>query len=244
MRIAHLSDLHLRHHLRGSSALPQRLSRRVPELLAAAVHRMQAQRLDLLVLTGDVLDYPLELAGDDDTRVRGRRDLRLVADTLAQAEVPLVVIPGNHDHGQLVSDVFSHTMLDRAIAGHRVVCFCDREGDGHVPTRVGRERDRFVAVLAAKDSLPQVHVQHYLVYPERNETYPHTYARADELVDSIVGSGNVRLVLSGHYHEGACPHKIGPVTFSTVPAFCEYPHRYWVYDLAVGDSCIEVVVGG
>lgn len=65
MRIAHISDLHMRYHLPGTSALTLRQSRRVPELLTVALHSIRAQSPDLLVLSGDLLDYPLDRLEDE-----------------------------------------------------------------------------------------------------------------------------------------------------------------------------------
>jgi len=235
MRIAHLSDLHLRHHLPGTSALPQRASRRVPELLAKAARRLHSERPDVLVLTGDLLDYPLDLLQDEHTRMQGEQDLRLVDDLLAEVGCPVVVIPGNHDHEELVQRVFAHSQRDRLIAGHRIVCFCDREGEGHVPHRIGQELLRFRRATSDATSASQVHVQHYLVWPKRNQSYPHTYAEAEKLVEAIAGSGIVRLVLSGHYHQGIRPFRVGETVFAAAPAFCEAPHSLWTYDLATAD---------
>jgi hypothetical protein len=53
--------------------------------------------------------------------------------------------------------------------------------------------------------------------------------------EEIIASGNVRLVLSGHYHPGVPPLADKGVTFVTAPAFAEPPHRFWTYDLSGGD---------
>ena len=68
MRIAHISDLHMRYHPPGTSALTSRQSRRVPELLMVALHSIRAQSPDLLVLSGDLLDYPLDRLEDEQTQ--------------------------------------------------------------------------------------------------------------------------------------------------------------------------------
>ncbi|NOZ29765.1 MAG: hypothetical protein GXP39_17190 [Chloroflexi bacterium] len=231
MRIAHISDLHLRHHLPGTSDLPQRRCRAVPELFAQAVRRMREERPDLLIVTGDLLDYPLDALDDPEMQARGERDLHLIAGLLDQVGCPYVVVYGNHDHPDLVRRVFDPLCADHVFGGYRLLCFHDKEAADHFPERRERERDRFIRALCDADSPSQIHIQHYLVWPERNEGYPHTYRDAEELHDQIVKSGLVRLVLSGHYHPGIPPFQEGPTYFSVVPAFAEAPHPYRVYDL-------------
>jgi hypothetical protein len=104
-----------------------------------------------------------------------------------------------------------------------------------VPHRQGRERERFEQVLADPTSPPQIHLQHYLIWPPYRDGYPYAYADAEVLAEEIVGQrlgvGNVRLVLSGHYHEGVPPLRRGDTWFAAAPAFCEHPYSFWVYDL-------------
>jgi Icc protein len=233
-RIVHISDLHLRHHLPGAASIPTRLSREMPELFAQAIERIAALSPDLLVLTGDLLDYPLDALADVETQSQARLDLALIADLLDELTCPLAVVYGNHDHPALFHEFFGHLPADRIAAGHRVVSFLDDEGEGNVPLRTGSERRRFTDVLADEASPPQIHVQHYVVWPERNEGYPHTYGDGAEMRDAIIAGGVVRLVLSGHYHRGVAPLFDKGVTFVTVPAFCEFPHPFWVYDLSAG----------
>ena len=62
-------------------------------------------------------------------------------------------------------------------------------------------------------------------------SYPHTYGDGEWMRDMIVGSGNVRLVLSGHYHRGVPLFRVKDTFFATVPSFCEAPHPFWIYEL-------------
>lgn len=234
MRIAHLSDLHLRDQLPGASPLAQRQSRKVLALLEQAVKRLRSLRPDILVVTGDVLDYPLDALHNAEMLERGRLDVALVARVLAQLDCPNLVIAGNHDHEGLIEAAFGRCgRID--IEGYRLLSFWDHEDAAHAPHRSGTERERFEAALSGGEGLRQVHVQHFLVWPERNEGYPHTYVDGDVLAAQIIQSVAVRLVLSGHYHEGTPPQVLGKTCFATVPAFCEAPHAMWVYDLDVDD---------
>lgn len=192
---------------------------------------MRALSPDVVVCSGDLLDYPAGEEEDPCTRELARRDLATVAEALGAVGRAYLVIPGNHDHPDLTWEAFPDAPRDVVIGGLRFLVFDDREGVSHVPHRTGAERRRLDGALADARSAPQVHVQHYLVWPERNEGYPHTYADGEELTEMIVRSGIVRLVLSGHYHPGLEPERVGDTWFATAPAFCEAPHRFWVYDL-------------
>lgn len=231
MRIVHLTDLHLRHHLPGTSSIPERRSRTTLRLLERAITRIEAQQPDLLAVTGDLLDYPLEYRADPRFRELALSDLILMRQLLAQISCLSIVMPGNHDLDELCHQVFPPTP-ERVIAGYRVLTFQDRQGQGYVPYRTGDERERFASVLEDDNPLPQVHLQHYVVWPPLNDNYPYSYADAEALQKQIVRSGRVRLVLSGHYHKGVPPLAVDDTWFAVTPAFCERPYHYWVYELS------------
>lgn len=249
MRIAHISDLHLRHHLPGTAEIPTRLSRQMPGYFAQALDQIQRYTPDLLVLSGDLLDFPFEGMDDPLLQSAGLADLRLIAGLLAPLRIPQVVVPGNHDHPALVEHLFPAGDGEITVGGYRILAFRDHEGPHHVPQRTGSERQRFFSALADRDSLPQVQVQHYVVWPERNAEYPHTYGEGAAMREAIIASGSVRLVLSGHYHAGVPLFADKGVYFATVPAFAEAPHPFAIYDLddaPDGDSvtCRTYRLGG
>ena len=232
MRIGHISDFHLRHNLPGTSAVPTRQSRQMPELIARAVECLRGEDLDWVAVTGDLVDHPFEDMHSPDNLARGAADLELVRDLLQPLECPVVVLYGNHVPPLLFRRVFPvlHEALE--LGDHRVFCFYDEEGIGHVPERVGAELERFAEALADGDMRPQIHLQHYLVYPEKNEGYPHTYGSAERLQTALEECGRVRLLLSGHYHGGVLPQVLGGVHYAVAPAFCEAPHEFRIYELA------------
>lgn len=240
MKIAHLSDIHLRHHLPGTAAVPERQSREMPERLAAAVQAIAADQPDLLVISGDLLDYPLNAINDADAIQQGEKDLRLVAEILEGTGTPISLVHGNHDHPMLVRTVFNQLPMTRALAGHRVICFFDDEDIDNVPRRLGPSRQHFLDALADESSPPQIHVQHYVIWPRLNKDYPYTYQQGAWMRDLIADSGRVRLVLSGHYHKGVPLFQLGQTYFATVPAFSDPPHPYWLYEIGDrGVTCIE-----
>ncbi|PJB64010.1 MAG: hypothetical protein CO095_15360 [Armatimonadetes bacterium CG_4_9_14_3_um_filter_58_7] len=232
MRIAHISDLHLRHHLPGTAIVPERQSRLVPALFAQAVDRIAAEKPDAFVLTGNILDYPLHLLLDPETQALAEKDLLLVAEILRGLPCPVFVVHGNHDHPQLVRKTFGDRHDEASLGEFRFLCFNDDEADDHFPERQFRERDRFHTALSDRDPAPQIHIQHYLTWPERNEGYPHTYRDASTMMEALAASGRVRLVLSGHYHRGSPVSAVEGVHYATAPAFCEPPHAHCIHDIS------------
>jgi 3',5'-cyclic-AMP phosphodiesterase len=230
MRIAHISDLHLRHHLQGTSAVPTRLSRQMVELYPRALDRIVSAAPDLIVVSGDLVDHPFEEMDRADHLAAGEQDLRWHAQILTGLGMPVVVLPGNHDHLPLYHQVFDQE-TDLDVKGTRILSFADVEGDDNVPRRTNGERARFEACLVDDDPRPQIHLQHYLVYPRRDEGYPHTYEDGEQMRQAMTESGRVRLCLSGHYHLGHEPECVDGIWFAVAPAFCEAPHAWRVYDL-------------
>ena len=231
MRIAHISDLHLRHHLPGSAAVPDRLSRAMPARFAQALAQIKQLAPDLLIISGDLVDHPFEGFDNPPTLAQGQQDLALIAALLTDLPFPLAMVHGNHDHPRLFDAVFGNLSNDQIVGGYRVLTFRDDEGANHVPERVGQEQARFQAALADSASLPQIHIQHYVVWPERNDEYPHTYGAGDAMRQAIIAAGNVRLVLSGHYHIGVPPFVDGGVWFVTARGFTTAPHPFHLYEL-------------
>jgi Icc protein len=230
VRILHVSDLHLRQHLPGSSAVRGRDSRRMPEILDQVVHTGIRLGADLGVLSGDLVDVPSGTAPDSAEGESAQRDLDIVVSVLGRTPFPWLVVPGNHDLEEQVLAAFA-PQRDLRLGGYRAVAFVDQEEEGHVPRRVGRERALFECMLGTTGSCPQIHVQHYVLQPRLDASYPHTYQDGEALAEAVVSSGRVALVLSGHYHPGVPPFRLGDTWFSTAPALCEFPHTAMLYDL-------------
>jgi D-glycero-D-manno-heptose 1,7-bisphosphate phosphatase len=243
LRIGQITDLHLRHHQPSSSDDLKRRSRDMVELLPLALERFKQEQIDFLVVTGDLLDVPSDIASVHDYypnpydgwELHVREDYHLIKRLLDASEIPYAVLPGNHDSDRILHDVFASqpTVLDLE-HGFKIVSFYDREWAAHVPRRVDRERRLMETVLADKSKLPQIHLQHYVIHPDCTARYPHNYYEALELKQKIVDSGRVLLSLSGHYHAGSELIKIGETYFSTSPAFAEFPHPVRIYDIVEG----------
>jgi 3',5'-cyclic-AMP phosphodiesterase len=255
LRIGHISDLHLRQHLSGTSAVAARRSRDMPGLLVEALRALRGAEVDVVVITGDLIDHPHEPQDTVQNLRDGELDLLLVAEALAQLPCPWAVLPGNHDHPELFQRVFGSQPREIEVQGTRIISFFDwdrplptaLEADNvpvNVPRRVGAERRCFADVLADTDPRPQVHLQHYVITPRRDEGWPHTYVDGEMLRDSLAADHRVRLCLSGHYHPGVDPFHYGESGvgswFHVAPAFCQAPHPYLVHELA-HDGSLETI---
>ena len=243
MRLAQITDLHARDHLAGSAANTDRESRRMGELLRRAIARCRAEGADALAVTGDLLDVPLwlyqpmrgfELDAPAWWRDAAIADYRMLKRILDDGGLPYLVVPGNHDIAAWMHEVFdsSPAANELTINGLRLMTFVDHEDAGHVPRRYHPTRHRWLDALGdAGNDTPQVHLQHYVVTPDCNARYPHTYADAASLLQRNAASGRVRLSLSGHYHAGTGLLAHGGVSYATCPAFCEPPFPFRLYDV-------------
>jgi histidinol-phosphate phosphatase family protein len=238
LTIAQITDLHLRRNLPGLPVSFRRRGRDVPEVLPRALALAKESGADLVALTGDLVDVPpVIVSGDDYYDVPRQRwldaavaDYGLLKEMLDASGIRYTVLPGNHDHEPSFWQVFAREPRWFDLAqGYRVVRFFDREAELHVPRRLGRERELLEAMLTDPTSLPQIHLQHYVITPQLEGDWPYNYLEAKHLRGQLVGSGKVRLALSGHYHPGADLLCEDGTYFSTGPAFTLAPFRMSLY---------------
>lgn len=239
VRIAHITDIHARHHIPGQASIPVRRSRAGRDLLERALSDARKRQADVVVLTGDVLDVPQWFTSDGDNQGncvldrQVREDYRMVRTLLDECGLPWISLPGNHDSYRLHAEELSRGPYVRDIGGLRFVSFWDSESEGNVPRRILTERLRFESALVDPSRRPQVHLQHFVIQPRLDSGYPHTYQEGEFLYERLVESHKVALVLSGHYHAGVPTSREGRTTFSVTPALAEYPHPYRIFDVAM-----------
>ena len=203
----------------------------MPALLRLALDQIAAHRPDLLAVTGDLVDFPFYAMDDPGALAQGRRDLQLIRAILDQAPCPVAYLYGNHDHPASFRDVFADQALDRTAGDYRLLTFLDGEVRDNTAERLGESLTLFEAALADTDPRPQIHLQHYMVFPERDQGYPHSYREATALHEACAASGKVHLSLSGHFHRGENLQQHDGVHYATARAFCEAPHPFRVYEL-------------
>lgn len=238
VKIAHITDLHMRKQLPGCAAETQRLSRKMPELFERALEYLVREKPDMLALTGDILDFPEHARHDRRYLCWAEQDMQYIAERLDTLPFPCAVLPGNHDPMQSFKNVFGRLPDDVVWGGYRVVSFFDEEHDFHIPRRILGERQKLNRVLSDGSPVPQVHLQHYIIWPELDKSYPLNYREAEHLQAQLSADGRVRLVLSGHYHTGVPLQKCNKTWYATAPAFAEKPHQYCLYTIS-GDTVTE-----
>ena len=248
VRLLHFTDMHLRDSQVGTAKQPERLSRNMPAALDQLAGRLKEFTPDILIMSGDLLDVPDEvIAGGppvDQTHENWmedtRADYQLIRDWFDATDIPYVVVPGNHDHEKLFTQIFEPPPEPRDIAGLRFFCFWDELDDGKSPIRTGARTALFnEAISNPEHDCSQIHVQHYMIDPPvfaKNKRYE--YETALEMKDALESSDRVRAVLSGHYHPGSMVTTDG-VLHSLPPAFCEAPHAFRIYGVA-DDGSITV----
>jgi D-glycero-D-manno-heptose 1,7-bisphosphate phosphatase len=203
----------------------------MPDLLGRAVEAIGAASPDLVAVTGDLIDHPFYGMRDDTRIAQGEKDLHLIREIFGSLTCPVAYVYGNHDRPESFMRIFGDQPVDFDVVGHRILLFFDEEIDCHMAQRLGDQRERLMAALSDHDPKPQIHLQHYLIAPERNEGYPHNYREFCSLRKTLLADRRVRLVLSGHYHKGVQLFQDGAVHFGTVPAFAEPDHPYRIYTL-------------
>lgn len=239
LRIAHLTDLHLRHHLPGTVPNSTLLSHEILPLLREALIRIREEGATHLVLTGDLVDVPAFVRRpigyyDEpvaDFLVDAVADYQRLRETLDAGGIPYTLVPGSRDHYPSFFKVFPEAGRMVEVDGYRIVAYCDREWDAHAARRLDRERLRMETSLADPDSRPQIHVQHFLPWPRMKTACPVNYVESEEIAARYAASGNVVLSLSGCHHPGCGPEKHDGVVYSTAPAFGKPPFAYRLYSL-------------
>jgi hypothetical protein len=190
----------------------------------------------MVLVTGDLIDAPHTLGaqqGSDSFAIHRQAaidDYRYLRNWLEAQGRPWMILPGNHDDPQAFAQVFGDRP-DTGMAGDIPVhMFHDWEIEGHKAQRLDAQRERFERLIdAATPSTREVHIQHYLIRPVVEYSYPLNYRDADELATRLTRAPGHRLVLSGHWHGGTPLTRIDRTTFSGCPAFTEPPHPWRVY---------------
>ena len=237
-RVAHVTDLHRRKFLPGTSLVAKRRSRE--PFLEHILETVRQQNIDLLILTGDILDVPsflldgiphgFQSPGDTDQWLEAaREDYKEVRRLLDATRIPYRILPGNHDYAPLFFEVFPTIESEIRAGGYRWITFNDFEQAGHIPRRLEESMRLFRRVLKDDDATPQIHLQHYLLRNVPHTDYPYVYQEAPWLCSQISDSRRVRLSLSGHYHPGRPLEEENGTLYTVGEALCESPFRWRIY---------------
>ena len=212
-----LADLHYVGPAGTARPLPERKGKLGLELALRAVRdALRHGRPDAIVLLGDMVE--------DGAAPGAADDLVALRDALRPFEVPLIVVPGNHDRdAERVAEIFDFAPGLHTAGDYAVVTFADEYDAADVCTRPAGQMEALAR--AARDGRPLIAIQHPPLLPRIVSSYPYTIVRAEGLAETYAQAGVV-LSLSGHYHAGRPAVERSGVTFAIAPALCERPFRY------------------
>ncbi len=188
----------------------------------AVTHLNDIIKPDVTLLVGDLLGD-----GDAPTAISERICLQ---DILQHLDGPHVIIPGNHD-GDV--DAF-YSSFDRPsdivdVAGMRVLPFIDEDAPGYCAARPAAELERLRRAREGFDG-PIIALQHVPVFPDGALDCPFNHVDAGIIIEAM-NEADVQLCVSGHYHHGHRPLRVGPTTLVTAPALHVSPFELLVIQL-------------
>ncbi len=224
MKIAVVTDLH--YSLVKNLLCPNREGERACELLEGALERIAEIGADVLLVGGDLVNAPKDIALLD-----------TLAGILAKSPCPFIAIPGNHDPGP---DVF-YQHLPKApecldVCGIRIIPFpedAQTEGCNARRSAESLERQRRLS----DEALPCVSFQHVPLFPSGSMDSPYHYDNVDEVYASF--GPNMALAVSGHLHTGRKPSFQPPFPSIIVPALAERNYPFAVIELDGGGNLLS-----
>ncbi len=232
MVIAHISDLHFRLNIPGPPSIPQRRGRELIHILPQLKDKIIKANAHVLVVTGDIVDVPRWMIKDwtfyDWDREYWEKvvtdDYKLLKSFFESFSIPVLYVPGNHDHPILFKKIFGNQSSETKINGFTFFSFWDWNHRGSIPRRFDKQRSLFDRAME-DSSNPQIHLQHYIIEPEIESKYPYNYLEREELSRRLLKNPLAKLVLSGHFHEGANSvfgrENGGNLKYFTAKSFCE-----------------------
>ena len=236
MTVGYLTDIHLRKEVPGTSIMEARHCREMAELLPRALARMCRESPDMIVCTGDVVDVA--------TGPGAAQDLRLCKKFFDDCGIPYIVLPGNHD--PLPDDFYrifpapqKRLLLNNCelISFHEDACFNGEESS----KRSERSLHAMEDLLIGANLRPEATLlfQHYVIYPDHNEGFPHNYQNDDDIRIILERSDRRLVSISGHYHPGIPMTKKNGVSYFAGRAFCEPPYTCYIIRTSGGQTTIE-----
>lgn len=225
-RLLILADPHVALSPRDVAAVPPKRNGGMGlELLRRAMDdAANRSGFDAIALMGDILNdgHSPDAASTLQAVVREVRR--------AAKDVPLLVVPGNHDGdaGQLLA-AMNATPGDHQIGGYRFFVFADRYGEGDVCTRSKEDEQAFLH-WAKQATTPIIVLQHNPMNPAIEDEYPYMLTNRQQVMADYAQTG-VALSLSGHYHKGQPVSVVDGVTYFTAPAVCEGDFPYAIATL-------------
>jgi histidinol phosphatase-like PHP family hydrolase/predicted MPP superfamily phosphohydrolase len=215
-----VSDLHYRNQAIHGTGLAERQGEYGLIFLRKSLHRLHHLGIhpDLIILLGDLVD--------DGNAPGAEKDLAELADTLKAMGLPFLAIHGNHDGDpSRFASLFTSPGLHE-FGGYGFLVFNDDVGPGDVTTRAAAQLKWVAEVAAEHPDLPLIALQHNPLHPRiESDSYPYMMTNGAEILEGYA-QARVMLSLSGHYHPGQAPTRLGSLTTYTGPSLCESPFTF------------------
>ncbi|MGC9453890.1 MAG: metallophosphoesterase family protein [Phycisphaerae bacterium] len=226
-RLLTIGDVHYDPHGQDQ---PERKPTRGAELVHAAISAgRESFAPHAIALMGDLVE--------DGNDPRTPENLRALADAALSAagDVPLLVVPGNHDvDAARLLAAFGAMAGPIEMTGCRLFVFVDEWWADDTGHRRWRQQRRFVE-WASGGQGPLVVLQHNPIYPPVENDFPYALSEHEQVVADYSAVG-VTLSVSGHYHAGLPLTRLGPVAYFTCPALHKPPHPYAEIAISLGEA--------
>jgi Icc protein len=234
-RVATISDLHIGETTFG--VMPRLASQRDPAVAhpvvctAAAISELLDWGAEMLVVKGDL------------AHGNRRSEYELAAELLARLPVPTMVLPGNHDGGNIHRHDAAAVLAEHGLCLVDKVTVVDRPGvrligtDTRTRTQAGTVRASADDVAAAAGDAPAgvLVLLHHQLMTAPVVTYPPPgipAAEAGPFLDGVAAAQPRAVVTSGHTHRHRA-RRHGPLLVTEVGSPKDYPGTwagYLVYE--------------
>jgi len=242
MKIGIFSDPHLRGAVPGTSSVEQRKSRWMGEAIRRSLEFFIENKTDLLVVPGDIVD--------DGSHSAAEEDLNTINSMVREAGIPAIVVAGNHDPApDKFYRIFSRPDKISRTGNCEFITFSEdacKEGELACERR-SPEIDEMRRMLSKNPAGVEhtIIVQHYLIFPECNEGYPHNYANDAAIREIMEGSPRRIFSISGHFHPGVPAARHNGVAYFCAGALCESPFPRYILDTGGEEITVkEETLGG
>jgi len=214
-----LADLHYVRQANHHCPIPERNAHMGLELAERAVRRALRQfQPDAIVLMGDLVDNGLA--------ENAAEDLIAIRTALGQFNIPIVVVPGNHDGPtDRLMAIFGDHLGAHEINGHQLITLATAYDDNDVARFDETDLALVARTTATVPDQPIIVLQHNPIHPRIESSYPYNPSNA-EAAKRWYAASNVVLSLSGHYHPGTPADTLDGVCYVTAPALCQAPFRF------------------
>ena len=216
-----VTDIHYVGKAKHVCNLRSRKTELALELLRMVIYSIDKDKIDLILLLGDLVDNGNALGAED--------DIVSLSYELKKLGKPVIVVPGNHDPSpEVVFNLFEDYEGFHEVEGYQFISFAaEYDKNDNALRDIARMEAAFSYIDPDK---PIIVLQHNPVYPPIDSPYPYIISEADRIIEYYEKRG-VLLSISGHAHWGIPSVVKENVAYLTCPALCEEPFQYTIISM-------------